>query len=232
MRLRNSTLAEIHTYDRRQRGREDEKLIGGGRTFQHLKIRVPIVPPLLLLPAPSGEKIPSGDRKKHGDIDGRKDQGMTQKRGYIVSPPHGQTDRDIDQIGDQQDAEDHSESLNGCGMSAAAGGGRLQNVAYSDLLRPAAPEHQPHGFPRLGGAKLQAGRGHDALHPRRDRPSAGGAPAHIIIHRDAAALHNAHHGSAWAFQHLDLLSHQPKPRFVHIVTAFHSRNCRLCIACT
>ena len=66
------------------------------RTLQHLELRVPIVPPLLLLPAPSGEKIPSGDRKKHGDIDGRKDQGMTQKRGYIVSPPHSQTDRDID----------------------------------------------------------------------------------------------------------------------------------------
>ena len=39
-------------------------------------------------------------------------------------------------------------------------------------------------------------------------------------------------GTAAPVQHLDLLHHQLKPRVVYIVTAFHSRTCRLCIAYT
>ena len=96
MGIVHSPLIEKHTGEHRQCHRQKEKLIGCGRAFQHPEIGIPIVSLLFLPPTSPGENVPQFDRQNHGDIHHPKNQGMTQKIGYVVLPPHWQTDCNVD----------------------------------------------------------------------------------------------------------------------------------------
>ncbi|ERI74057.1 hypothetical protein CLOSYM_04315 [[Clostridium] symbiosum ATCC 14940] len=214
----HSPQVEKQTGHHRDRRREQEQQIGDGRAFQHPEIGLPIVALLLLPPASPGEKIPQLDRQKHGDIHRPQNQGIAQDLGYIVLPPHGQADGNVDEIGDQQKTKDHRKDLGRCGMPAPPCCRRFQNIAPANLLRPASAEYQPHSLAGLGGANLQLRCNQDALHAQLDTLAIGAVQAQIIVHRYAAALHHALYGSAKSIQLFEVMYHQTKPRSVHMTT--------------